>query len=109
MNIDFAAAPGFSTYVVLLIVSGVAMLLMAALAHTSGGLRLLNAVVGLAFFGYGLYLGFMFDGGGYLIFFKAFILPAVLVFRSIKSMVAGPRQVHTSTAAPAQPVEPGRP
>jgi hypothetical protein len=33
------------------------MLLLAAVTSPSGGLRPLNGVVGLAFFGYGLYSG----------------------------------------------------
>ncbi|WP_152628001.1 hypothetical protein [Streptacidiphilus neutrinimicus] len=98
MNIDFSSSPGFSAYVVLLLVSGIAMLVIAAL-NSSGqttGWRIFNAIVGVGFFGYGIYLGFVFTGGSYLILFKVFILPVALIvnfFRSRKSR-------HADAAAP---------
>lgn len=105
MNIDFDHHPGFSTYVVLLIGSGVAMMLMACIGRTSHGLRLLNGLFGAGFFGYGVYLGFMFQGGSYFIFFKAFILPAVLAFRTVQSAMThrGASDRLPATAAPAAP------
>ncbi|MGZ4437318.1 MAG: hypothetical protein ACXVW6_06740 [Nocardioidaceae bacterium] len=107
MNIDFNQDPLFSTYVVLLILSGVAMMLMAGLLRTGTGLRLLNGLFGLGFFGYGIYLGFIFAGGSYLIFFKAFILPVVLVFRTAQSVAA--RRAESERPAPAAPVAPAAP
>ena len=73
MNIDFGAAPGFSAYVLLLMFSGVAMIVMASptVKHSTNGLRALNALFGVGFLGYGFYLAFLFNGGGYFIFFKA--------------------------------------
>ena len=48
------------------------------------GMRALNALFGVGFLGYGFYLAFLFHGGGYLIFFKAFILPVLMIFRTIR-------------------------
>ena len=100
MNIDFSLDPGFSIYVVLLMFSGLAMVLMASpmVKHSTAGVRALNALFGLGFLGYGFYLAFLFQGGGYLIFFKAFIVPVVMIFRTIRSARAA-----RSDEIPAQP------
>ncbi|NKZ03606.1 hypothetical protein [Actinomadura latina] len=82
MNIDFSADAAFSWYVVFLLVSGFGMLLMAAIGGgQSVGERLLNLAFGVGFLGYAVYLGFIFDGGEYFMFFYAFILPVVMLFR----------------------------
>lgn len=88
MNIDFSNDASFSWYVVLLIFSGLVMLVMSGFgSHAqSAGMRVLNLIVGLGFLGYGVYLGFIFKGGSYLIFFKAFILPIVLVINFFRSL-----------------------
>ncbi|WP_052434910.1 hypothetical protein [Streptacidiphilus melanogenes] len=110
MNIDFSSSPGFSAYVVLLLISGIAMLVIAAL-NSSGqttGWRIFNAVVGVGFFGYGIYLGFVFTGGSYLILFKVFILPVALIvnfFRSRKSRqtdAAAPQMYVPTQGVPQQ-------
>ncbi|MEV6411591.1 hypothetical protein [Kribbella sp. NPDC051718] len=92
VNLDFGLDPVFSWYVVLLCISGVVMVGMAAVktADQSAGSRALSALAGLAFLGYGIYLGFIFDGGSYMMFFQAFILPALLVFNFIRAVVAKP-------------------
>jgi predicted lipid-binding transport protein (Tim44 family) len=103
VNIDFNAAPGFSAYVLLLIFSGVAMIVMASptVKHSTKGVRALNALFGVGFLGYGLYLAFLFHGGGYLIFFKAFLLPVLMVFRTIRSARASRSQaLRAQSAAP---------
>lgn len=93
MNLDFSAEPLFSWYVVLLIISGVAMIIIGAVnsAGLSGGWRAFNVLAGLAFTGYGIYLGFIFDGGGYVIFFKAFILPVLMVINFFRGLAARSR------------------
>lgn len=105
MNIDFSAAPGFSAYVVLLMFSGIAMIVMAspAVKRLSMGLRALNTLFGVAFLGYGFYLAFLFHGGGYLIFFKAFILPVLLIVRTIRSARATRSQVPGQSISPTFP------
>jgi hypothetical protein len=92
MNIDFAADATFSWYVVFLLVSGIAMLLMAAIGGgQSVGERLLSLVFGVGFLGYAVYLGFIFEGGEYVMFFYAFILPVFMLFRFVKALF-GERQ-----------------
>ncbi|QLQ36783.1 hypothetical protein [Micromonospora robiginosa] len=56
-----------------------------AIKEQGTGSRILNVVVGLAFFGYGFYLLFLFDGGDYRIFFYVFILPILLIVRAVKA------------------------
>lgn len=97
MNLDFSADPLFSWYVVLLLFSGVAMVVMGATkaGAMSTGWRIFNVLAGIAFAGYGFYLGFLFQGGHYIIFFKAFILPVLMVVNFIRSIAA-----RRSAAAP---------
>jgi hypothetical protein len=87
MNIDFSSHPGFSLYIVLLAISGVLMVGIGATAFSrlSTGWRIFNLIAGVAFFGYAFYLAFLFQGGTYIIFFKAFILPAFMVINAIRS------------------------
>ncbi|MEU4600989.1 hypothetical protein [Nocardia sp. NPDC023988] len=69
----------FTWYVGLLAVSGFAMIAMANVNNGQSELsRGLNAVFGVVYLGYGGYLMFVFEGGSYLIFFQAFILPVLL-------------------------------
>ncbi|MDH6576472.1 hypothetical protein [Kitasatospora sp. MAP5-34] len=110
MNLDFSAEPLFSWYVVLLCFSGIAMIVIGAVksAALSTGWRIFNVVAGLGFVGYGVYLGFIFQGGHYVIFFKAFILPVMMIVNFFRSLGA-----RSKTSAPqpmarpmAQPVPP---
>lgn len=92
MNIDFSADATFSWYVVFLLVSGIAMLIMAAIGGgQSPGERLLNLAFGVGFLGYAVYLGFIFEGGEYFMFFYAFILPVLMLIRFMKALF-GERQ-----------------
>lgn len=87
MNLDFTDHPAFSWYVALLLFTGVAMVVLSAInvRGQSTGWRIFNAVVGLGFFGYGVYLLlFLQPGQSYLIFFKAFILPVMLIVRWVR-------------------------
>jgi predicted lipid-binding transport protein (Tim44 family) len=104
VNIDFSANPGFSAYVVLLMFSGIAMIVMASptVKHSTMGVRVLNGLFGVGFLGYGFYLAFLFQGGGYVIFFKAFILPVLMIFRTIRSARASRAQeLRMGTPDPA--------
>jgi hypothetical protein len=104
VNLDFGLDPLFSWYVVLLCISGVVMVAMAAVkaGEQSGGSRALSVVAGLAFLGYGIYLGFIFAGGSYMMFFQAFILPVLLVVNFIRSVVAKPTPPQPYMSAPMQ-------
>ncbi|CAL2071516.1 MULTISPECIES: hypothetical protein [Streptomyces] len=95
MNLDFSAEPLFSWYVVLLFISGAAMLILGVVnaGGLSKGWRAFNVIAGLGFMGYGIYLGFIFQGGTYIVFFKAFILPIMVIvnfFRSLSRRKATP-------------------
>ena len=87
MNIDFTNHGLFSTYVLLLAFSGAVSLVLAspAVGRTSRGLRALNLLIGVGFLGYAGYLAFFFHGGTYLVFFKAFILPVLMIARTFRS------------------------
>jgi hypothetical protein len=105
VNLDFSEQPIFSWYVVLLFISGVAMLVLGAI--NSGGLsrgwRVANLLFGLGFVGYAFYLAFLFQGGHYIIFFKAFILPVVVIFNFFRGLGtrrgAQPAQIQQAAAA----------
>jgi hypothetical protein len=104
VNIDFSAEPLFSIYVLLLIFSGIVMVALAAVsaAGQSVGWRIFNVLAGIAFFGYGVYLGFIFHGGTYLIFFKAFIVPVLLVVNFFRSMAQRKQAQQVAAAAPVR-------
>lgn len=105
-NLDFSGHPGFSWYVVLLIISGVAMLGLAAAFPSRPLHRGLNGVFGLGFVGYGIYLAFIFSGGTYVIFFKAFILPVVLIASTIRARVGARQGRAGSQAGAVRPAPP---
>ncbi|MFF2043318.1 hypothetical protein ACFVVX_23140 [Kitasatospora sp. NPDC058170] len=89
MNLDFSAEPLFSWYVVLLAVSGIAMVVLGAVnlgGSLSIGWRAINILAGVAFAGYAYYLAFVFEGGEYRLFFQAFILPVALIANSVKAL-----------------------
>ncbi|MDY0814984.1 hypothetical protein [Kitasatospora purpeofusca] len=105
MNLDFDVDPLFSWYVVLLAISGIALLVIGAvnLGGLKAGWRFLNVLVGLGFAGYAYYLAFVFDGASYVLFFKAFILPVVLIANAVKALVT---RSQTPAAPPYQPNAP---
>jgi hypothetical protein len=79
-------------YAVLLMVSGVLLLVVGGtLSGQSKGARILNLLVGLAFFGYGFYLEFLFGGGSYFVFFYAFVVPILLTINAFKARKAAQR------------------
>jgi hypothetical protein len=70
----------FKTYVLFLILSGIAMLIIAGVrTGQTRARRLWNGIFGAGFLGYGLYLLLFFHGGHYFIFFYAFILPILMI------------------------------
>ena len=72
----------FKTYVLFLILSGIAMLVIAGIrTGQTTPRRLWNAIFGAGFLGYGLYLLLVFRGGHYFIFVYAFILPVLMIAR----------------------------
>ena len=113
MNLDFGLEPVFSWYVVLLCLSGIVMVALAAVkaGERSAGSRALGAVAGVGFLGYGIYLGFIFDGGSYWMFFQAFILPVALIVNFFRSVMAKNDQPQPYAGGPGQPYagEPAQP
>jgi hypothetical protein len=124
MNLDFGAEPAFSWYVVLLMISGLALVGMASVSRLeqSKRLRIFSLLAGLGFFGYGFYLGFLFQGGTYVVFYKALIVPVVLIVGAVRSALTRRRtrtspppagypatglQPSTAWGPPAQPGQPG--
>jgi hypothetical protein len=109
----------FNVYWIALIASGIIMLAIAGTGFggVTTGERAINGLFGLAFLGYGLYLGFLFDGGSYLIFFKAFIVPVLLVANAIRNAVTHresqqappPMQGYPTNQPPAYPQGPTYP
>src|SRR5689334_21750636 len=97
----------FDFYAWMLMISGVLMLLVGStLPGQTVGYRVLNVVVGLAFFGYGFYLKFLFTGGEYRIFFYAFLVPVALIVQTFKAR----RVLKNARQAPAAgPVPPAPP
>jgi hypothetical protein len=83
-NLNFAHNAGFSWYCILLMFSGIAMLVLAVLRNGRPARRIINAIFGIGFFGYGFYLTFIFSGGHYLVFFKAFIVPVLLIIDTVR-------------------------
>jgi hypothetical protein len=99
VNLDFSH-PGFAAYVLLLMGSGVAMIVLAtpAVRQSSMVLRVLNTLVGLAYFGYGFYLAFLFTGGTYVMFFQAFVLPVLLIIRTVQANRLAQREAQRSAS-----------
>lgn len=87
-NLNFAHNAGFSWYCILLMLSGIAMLLVAVLRNQTVQRRAIRAIFGIGFFCYGFYLTFVFAGGHYVVFFQAFIVPVLLIVDSIRSQTA---------------------
>ncbi|MEV6772327.1 hypothetical protein AB0N05_27215 [Nocardia sp. NPDC051030] len=57
--------------------------------------RSLNGIFGAVYLGYAGYLAFLFDGGTYLIFYQAFILPVLMVVSYFRNRT--PRAKLTDT------------
>ncbi|MFI6129379.1 hypothetical protein [Micromonospora sp. NPDC051141] len=103
----------FLIYTLLLLLGGIAMVAVGVAIKEQGtGSRVLNVIVGLAFFAYGFYLLFLFDGGSYRIFFYVFILPILLIVRAVKARREAREQAaaHQFAGAPqGHPGHPGQP
>ena len=79
----------FWFYVLFLIASGIAMLVLASLkSGQTTSRRVWNALFGAGFTIYGLYLLLFFRGGHYVLFFYAFILPIVMISQFFRNRSA---------------------
>ncbi|WP_227979408.1 hypothetical protein [Nocardia spumae] len=89
----------FTWYVALLAVSGIIMIALASVRNgQSSASRSLNGVLGAVYLGYAAYLAFLFDGGSYLIFFQAFIVPVVMVVNFFRNRAPRPKLTETQKA-----------
>ncbi|MFD6637473.1 hypothetical protein ACFWDN_16850 [Micromonospora chalcea] len=94
----------FLIYTLLLLLGGIAMIAVGIAVKEQGkGSRILNVVIGLAFFGYGFYLLFLFDGDSYRIFFYVFVLPILLIVRAVKARKEAREQAGAQQFAGGQP------
>jgi hypothetical protein len=79
----------FDVYVLFLILSGVAMLVMAYLkVGRARRRRIWSGILGAAFTSYGLYLLLFFQGGHYFLFYYAFILPILMIVQFFRDRSA---------------------
>jgi hypothetical protein len=103
----------FYAYVFFLIASGVLMLVMGILrAPYARRSRVLNLIMGAGFAIYGLYLLLFFQGGHYILFFYAFVLPVLMTVRFFRARSAYQAAQSMTPGAPAgygQPAGYGRP
>jgi len=79
----------FHIYVLFLILSGIAMLVMAGVrTGQRPARRMWNGLFGAAFTIYGLYLLLFFSGGHYLLFYYVFILPILMAVQFFRDRSA---------------------
>lgn len=96
----------FLFYVAVLGLSGVLMLVIAALGlGNTAGMRVLNGVLGLAALGYAIYLisTVFINGGEYRIFIYAFILPIIAIVNLVKGLKARNEAPAETPGAPQAP------
>jgi len=98
----------FYAYVFFLIASGVLMLVMGILrAPYARRSRVLNLIMGAGFAIYGLYLLLFFQGGHYILFFYAFVLPVLMTVRFFRARSAYQAAQSMTPGAPAGYGQPG--
>ena len=96
----------FYVYVLFLILSGIAMLVMAFVrADYAKRRQVLNFILGAGFLIYGLYLLFAFNGGTYFMFYYAFVAPILLIVQFFRDRSAF--KGRQMAAAPAGNFPPG--
>lgn len=79
----------FYIYVLFLIFSGIAMLVMAFVrADYAKRRQVVNFIFGAGFLIYGLYLLLVFNGGTYFMFIYAFVVPILLVVQFFRDRAA---------------------
>jgi hypothetical protein len=110
MNLNFSTHSLFSWYVVLLLLSGIVMLVLTAMrvGQNPAG-RIFNLLVGVGLLGYGIYLGFIFNGGTYVVFFQVFILPVLLAINSLRSAARRRASAIPQVSVPNTSANPGQP
>jgi hypothetical protein len=70
----------FHVYVLFLIISGIAMLVMGSIrTNYAKRRRVVNLILGAGYLIYGLYLLLIFKGGTYFMFYYAFVVPVLMI------------------------------
>jgi hypothetical protein len=105
----FAVDSVYATYTVMLVVSGLLSIVVAAVtASLTAGKRLLSIVLGLAMLGYGVYL-YLFLPEEYWIAWYVFVLPLLVIiqaFQAVREARRGGPAAATATAGDAPAVGP---
>jgi hypothetical protein len=79
----------FLGYIAALAVSGVFLIVLAGLPAPMPALRrVTNGGVGALMAGYAIYLFFVFDGGSVYVGYYVFVLPVVLLVRTLRAVKA---------------------
>jgi hypothetical protein len=93
----------FDIYVLFLIISGSAMLVMAFVRTDYAKRRqIVNFILGAGFTIYGLYLLLVFSGGHYIMFPYVFVLPVLMIVQFFRDR-ARSRQMTAAQAANGVP------
>ena len=93
----------FNVYVLFLILSGVAMLIMAfTRADYAKRRQVVNFIFGAGFLIYGLYLLLVFRGGTYYMFYYVFVLPILAAYQFFRARSAA-KAAQTAATVPAYP------
>jgi ABC-type iron transport system FetAB permease component len=96
-NLNFAHNAGFSWYCLLLMLSGILMVVLGVVRNQRLARRVVRVVLGVAYFGYGFYLTFVFTGGHYWLFFQAFLLPVLVLADTLRGGPARRRMAARQT------------
>src|ERR1700744_411110 len=93
VGLDNEVARMFDVYVLFLIISGILMLVMAFVRTSYAKRRqVLNFILGAGFTIYGLYLLLVFNGGHYVMFYYAFVLPILMIVGFFRDRAAAMSQ-----------------
>jgi hypothetical protein len=92
----------FNIYVLFLILSGAAMLVMAFVrVGRRMSRRIWSGILGALYLIYGLYLLLFFQGGHYILFYYAFIVPILLIAQFFRDRSAYSKGGPTTNGRPA--------
>ncbi len=93
----------FDVYVLFLILSGIAMLVMAFVRTDYAKRRqVLNFILGAGFTVYGLYLLLAFNGGHYVLFLYVFVLPVLMIVQFFRDRARAKSRAMAATQARLQ-------
>jgi Zn-dependent protease with chaperone function len=104
---NFGYGSGFDFDLAALAISGVVLILAAAIGFGgTAAARWISLVIGLLFAGYAFYLNFIFDGDRYTMPIYAYIAPFIVVYNIFRSRSERKREAAAAAAAAATPPPP---